>query len=304
MEYIDNNSLIIEIQNNSEYIRKLRRLQTVIRVLKCLTWIPYDKDIKIFRRNVREYLKDIEDVIPKYCATVNIVSREVRERIFKIMCREVERVFKCRLTRSKADYEFCIRFYNRGILFCLNISSFQPLYRRWYTKCKSRASLNPIIAAAMCIIAGKWQQIVDPFSGSYTIPIEYIRMWGRSHVLCVDIAFNVLEKSISNIVTADVYQYVDVICSDYFKVKLENVECIITDPPRGIRLRSSITLYRRFLEKARHEIYEDGCIVFITFSKVFKKIKNMVESLGLRVENKIETVQGGYRVNIVKLVKQ
>ncbi len=301
VKYSDQTSLIIEV--SEEYVKLLRKLQTVTRLERCITWIPYVNDIKEFRKVVRKTLREYSDYF-EHGSIVNVVSRDVRDKILKILIREIERVFKCRLTRSRGDYEIYVRFFNRGFLICINIGSIQPLYRRWYTVYKSRASLNPILAATMSIIAGRYDVVLDPFAGSLTIPIEYVRFWKNTHVKCVDIEYEVLKKSILNLKVLDILDKVDILCGDYFKIRFRDIECIITDPPRGLRLRSSIELYLKFLQKASWEIVDYGCIVFITFSKIFKNIGRELQKLNLEVVDRVDTVQGGYKVSIVKLVRK
>ncbi|NPB00874.1 MAG: methyltransferase [Crenarchaeota archaeon] len=287
---------------NDEQLPLLRKLQTINNIEKILVEIPYVKSIKEFRRECRRSLIELRDYITK-STVVSARVKDVKRRRLLVILREIQRIFKCSLSRSVGDLDLVIRFLDDKYVVSLNIGTFQPLYRRWYTYHKSRASLHPSIAAAMSIIAGEQSRILDPFCGSLTIPIEYLRMWRRSYATCIDIDKKTIINSIKNAILSGTYDRMFIIVEDFFSAHLrEQYDTVITDPPRGLRLESSIKLYKKFIEKSINILSENGKIVTIVFKRDLKTIlKEIPKYLSTNIP--LETVQGGYKVCILEITK-
>lgn len=283
-------------------ITMIRRLQTINHIEKVLIEIPYVKSIKEFRKECRRCLKDLKDYITE-STVISARVRQVKKKRLLIILREIQRIFKCRLSRSIGDLELVVRFLNDKYVISLNIGTFQPLYRRWYTYHKSRASLHPAIAAAMSIIAGESYRILDPFCGSLTIPIEYLRMWRRSYATCIDIDGKTIINSIRNAILSGTYDRMLILVGDFFKINIrETYDLVITDPPRGLRLESSLRLYEKFIQKSLDTVSDNGKIVMVIFRKHLKNILEIVPK-NLNTNIAIETVQGGYKVSILVISK-
>ncbi len=300
VEQIDNSSLLLQTTNDSNLVLKLKKLQTVNQIEKIITEIPYEKSIKEFRKTCRERLKDLEGIVNDKCI-VSAIARDVKRKRLLIILRELQRLFKCRTTRSKADVELVVRFLRDRYVITLNVGTFQPLYRRWYTCYKSRASLHPLIAAAMSIIAGRGSKVLDPFCGSLTIPIEYLRMWNRSYVTCIDINKNTVLNSIRNAILSGTYDRMSIIVGDFFRTNLREIyDIIITDPPRGLRLSSGMEIYEKLVEKSINLLSNNGRIILVVFEKQLKSILRRIPS-NLSINIPLKTIQGGYRVCILSI---
>ncbi len=301
--YREDSCLYIDV--NPHDISKLRSLQTVNYVEIELFDVDYVRDTKTLRKLLREKFREVKELI-KENSLVTFRFYEVSKRIQKIILREAERVFKCRLVKARGDYVLSARFLFRKIRIFLDIGTFQPLYRRWYTRYKSRASLNPILAASLCVLAGSHKIVIDPFAGSYTIPIEYCRMWRPEKFTCLDISFQYLSKGLHNLqsVNSGVYSRIEILCCDFFLfTPREKYECIVTDPPRGIRLEVSREFYNRMFRKFA-EICTDECIIVMPmFGRYIKFIEECARDNGFDVVDKVCTVQGGYRTFLVKFVR-
>ena len=294
-------TLILEF--NNDYTSALRKLQLATFIEKILLEVPYTRDIKQLRRELRQSLRDLRDIIGGLLVSVKFT--EISQRVRRVILREIERVLKCKLTRAIGDVQLSVRFFEKKIIIGLNIGTTQPLYRRWYTRYKSPASLNPVIAAALCLIAGKHDIVLDPFAGSLTIPIEYYRMWRPHKILCIDINREVLTRAKSNIAQIEgVEPRVDIICGDYFKINIKlNVPCIVTDPPRGLRLSASRKFYEKMADKFKVDLQDEGVAVFPVFKHAKKFIDNLFRGRGFDIQYPACTIQGGLKVFIAKAIK-
>ncbi len=290
---------MLELKDENK-LSTIRKLQTINHIEKILIEIPYERSIKEFRKECRKYLRDLKDYITER-TVISARVRGVKKKRLLIILREIQRIFKCSLSRSIGDLDLVVRFINDKYVISLNIGTFQPLYRRWYTYYKSRASLHPAIAAAMSIIAGESYKILDPFCGSLTIPIEYLRMWKKSYATCIDIDKITITNSIRNAVLSRTYDRMFIIIGDFFKINIrEQYDRVITDPPRGLRLESSMKLYEKFIKKSLDIISSNGKIVTIIFRTHLKKLTDIIPK-NLNVTIPLETVQGGYKVCILTI---
>ncbi len=268
--------------------------------------VPYTRNIKTLRRHLREALRELRDLVREE-SLVSVSFSEISQRIRRVILRETERVLKCRLTRAIGDLQLSARFFRRRILIGVNIGTVQPLYRRWYTRFKSRASLNPVIAAAMCLVAGRHDFVMDPFAGSLTIPLEYYRMWKPRTIICADHSCQTLSKAMLNVLSIgySAYSKIEVLCGDYLKLSLRrSVSCIVTDPPRGLRLRVPKTFYKKIATKFAYDLDEHGVLVLPVFRSSRKMIEHALTSSGFKVSFPVVTVQGGEKVFIVRAVRQ
>lgn len=282
-------------------VRNLRKLQLVTRIEYELTRVEYVSNLKELRKRVRNSLKEFKDLVIE-SSLVNVKFFDIRKKLQKLIIREIERVFKTKMCRCRGDIEFSIRFCSSEIIFSINISTFQPLYRRWYTKFKSKASINPIIAAAMSLIAGKYDKILDPFVGSYTIPIEYYYMWKPEKITCIDINSKLLYAGLSNLYTSGVEHVINIICSDFFKIELrDKYPCIVTDPPRGLRLKTTLKFYDKMFSKFKNILDSNSVVVLPVFQKHFTKINQLIKTHGFEIERSVNTIQGGLKTIILKL---
>jgi len=298
VEKLDDRLLILDTDEHN--VQKLRRLQTITRLERMLIEIPYSRSMKEFRINCRKALIELDGIVTKE-SIVSARGQGVKRKRLLVILREIQRLFKCKLSRSLGDVDLSIRFLSNRYIVSLNVGTFQPLYRRWYTYYKSRASIHPIIAAAMSIIAGRSREMLDPFCGSLTIPIEYLRMWPCTYATCIDIDRVTVLNSIRNALLSEIYDRMLIILSDFFNIKLrKNYDLIVTDPPRGLRLRSSIAFYEKFFRRSIEFLSSNGKIVTIVFEKDLRRILRGLPQ-NFQVEMPLRTVQGGYRVCILSI---
>ena len=299
--YREDHCLYIDVTPDTAPL--LRKLQTVNYVEVQLFEVDYTRDVKTLRQELRKKFREIRDFI-REGSLVTFRFYEISRRLQRVILREAERVLKCKLVKARGDYVLSARFLFRRIRIFLDIGTFQPLYRRWYTRYKSRASLHPVLAAALCLLAGPGDFVIDPFAGSYTIPIEYCRMWNPRKFTCIDISYEFLSKGKANLGAAGehIQERVDVLCGDFFRISVrDRYDRIVTDPPRGLRLELTEDFYSRMFSKFREICTDDVVIAMPVFKRTYNAFLRTCEKHGFKLVDSIETVQGGYRTLLVKL---
>ncbi len=299
--YRDDTCLYVEV--SSDVAHALRRLQTVNYVETQLLEVEYTRNIKTLRHELRRRFREVRDLI-KEGSLVTFRFYEISRRLQRIVMREAERVLKCKLVKARGDYTLSVRFLFRKIRVFLDIGTFQPLYRRWYTRYKSRASIHPVIAAALCLLAGPGDEVIDPFAGSFTIPIEYCRMWSPRKFTCIDISYEFLNKGRANLAAAGrhIQERIEIMCGDFFRISIrDRYERVVTDPPRGLRLELTEDFYDRMFSRFREIGTDDVVIAMPVFKRTYGALLKTCERHGFKLVHSVETVQGGYRTLLVKL---
>ncbi|HDI75228.1 MAG TPA: hypothetical protein ENF55_04650 [Thermoprotei archaeon] len=113
------------------------------------------------------------------------------------------------------------------------------IFRRSYYVWKHLASLNPALASSAVLLAGVEanSNIYDPFSGSGTIPIEAHFLTKGVECIGSDINVECVRGALVNAAEAGVK--VVFFTADFRKTPIRSCDYLITDPPRGKRLRVS-----------------------------------------------------------------
>ncbi|RLF08571.1 MAG: hypothetical protein DRJ64_00765 [Thermoprotei archaeon] len=123
------------------------------------------------------------------------------------------------------------------------------MYRRRYLVYRHPASLNPIIASSSILLTVKGENsiIYDPFTGSATILIEAKKISRTFRCIGSDICREFVKGALRNARYAGVD--IDLFISDFSKNPLLHCDYVITDPPRGkrVKVRDNIEkLYKKF----------------------------------------------------------
>jgi len=170
---------------------------------------------------------------------------------------------------------------NDLLIVALNTTG-ESLHKRWYFK--HFPTLKPSVAASMVIISKTKENIIDPFCGVGTIPIEayhyiqkvpnYNRFFEFQKFYFLDKSeyFKILERKIEEkdlkIFGCDISQEkikkakenlqnsfakVNFFVKDALEIDYSSYDCIITDMPFGYKSKFEKDLYERFIKKVENE---------------------------------------------------
>ncbi|QOJ78195.1 methyltransferase [Infirmifilum lucidum] len=181
--------------------------------------------------------------------------------------------------------------YDRGVYrFGVDITPFSTLRDRPYRKALHKSALNPIIAYAMCRLAGPARRILDPFCGSGTIVLEYLSLYPEAEGLCGDVETETALKASENAKTEGLaHIYVQDVLKPALRKGLE-VDAIITNPPFGIREKAVGRLrrvYEALFMMAEELLSSKGKLVMIT------PRRELVQAKSLYLEREIVINEGG-----------
>jgi len=137
-------------------------------------------------------------------------------------------------------------------------------YRRWI----HRSALNPIIAYAMCRLAGSTGILVDPFCGSGTIVLECLSLNTHREAICADISVASLLGARENALAVGLtpHLYAQDVANPALRENVA-VDAIVTNPPFGLRERPVGGLervYAALFSLAERVLAEGGRLVVLT----------------------------------------
>lgn len=201
----------------------------------------------------------------------NAMSLEQRSLYGKRLGAELERLSNGMLINSTSDYEMELRLVvnKEGKFFsCLRFRNWQDRRFR-YRKHAVSASIQPSTAALIMEIAKPYlkenAQILDPFCGVGTMLIERNMLVQAREIYGIDVFGEAIEKARENAILAKCR--INFIHRDFFDFKHDYLfDEIITDMPmRGNKTKEEMDLlYRRFFQKAKEVLTEQGMIIMYT----------------------------------------
>lgn len=218
------------------------------------------------------------------------VSRRMLELI---AAREAERVLK---VEASPRARFIVRIYlcAEGVLLVARQINAEPLHLRHYYIFKHPHALNPLLAAAIPILAPA-ESMYDPCCGSGTIPIEYSLAIRDAEVLCSDVSTEYIRGVRVNASKAGVC--VDAFTADLFRCPLRgNIELLAADPPRGGGIANAYRYLRAVLRLAAARASK---AVIVTPYKQAALLA--AERAKLKLVRDVATFQGGRRVHLLLL---
>ncbi len=175
----------------------------------------------------------------------------------------------------------------------LDLTSYRGLRDRPYRVFVHRSALNPVIAAAMCMLAEDAETIYDPFSGSGTIPLECAACGKEAVGSDISVSFvrgAVLNSRLARLHGETCFLVADVLSSPV----AGRVDAIVTNPPFGIRERAIGGLERVYegLFQLAARVSAERIVVLTPRSKVVRKVS---EKTSYRVSREIPIIEGGLR---------
>jgi len=182
---------------------------------------------------------------------------------------------------------------------CIDLTGLHALHKRGYKVYVHPSSLNPIIAHAMCRLAGvsSGDRVLDPMCGSGTILIECKLYASGVEAYGVDIDPAHLEGAARNAARAGVgrlhLRVGDVLELDSMFPE-EFFDAVITNPPFGIRERSPYgiaALYRALVEKSSVVLKEGGRMCVLTPRR--RTLCRLLEERGFELERVVKVRHGG-----------
>ena len=201
---------------------------------------------------------------------------------------------------SKPDTEIRVDVLKERCLVGIKLTKV-PLHVRYRRAFEHPSALNPVVAYAMLRLSGmkKGDQLLDPFCGGGTIPIEAAQGWRDVDALGVDINPRFVEGAKRNAAAAGLEGRIRFVVGDATDLQ----RClpkgwvpnrVVSNLPFG--LRSSISgpldrLYEDFLRSLRMMDWEAESICLLT-SKA-KLLREAARRAGFRVRQRREISYGG-----------
>jgi len=189
----------------------------------------------------------------------------------------------------------------------IDLTPFKTLRERGYREFIHPSMLNPIVARAMCRLAGIKDEasIIDPMCGSGTIVIEAMLEARNVNAVGMDVNKKYIRGARENAIKAGVSP--NLLVGDVRRLKYLFRPCsfdaIVTNPPYGIREKAvggMKRVYHSLLEGAANILIENGRLVILTPYKY--KILESCEKTGVfKVENERRINLGGLMVWIIQL---
>jgi tRNA (guanine6-N2)-methyltransferase len=170
---------------------------------------------------------------------------------------------------------------NNLLIVALNTTG-ESLHKRWYFK--HFPTLKPSVAASMVIISKTKENIIDPFCGVGTIPIEayhyiqkvpnynrffefqkfyfldkseYFKILERNieekdlKIFGCDISKEKIEKAKENLQNS--FAKVNFFVKNALEIDYSSYDCIITDMPFGYKSKFDKDVYEKFIKKVENE---------------------------------------------------
>ncbi len=222
-----------------------------------------------------------------------------------IAAREITRVFRGISVKPKmGDLVLRVEILNNKLIIAKELKS--RLHERGYTRFKHPAMINPLAASSMSLLANISSRdvILDPFCGAGTIPIEANLTCGcEAHGS--DLNREYIKGAVINSKEANVRSGTCFFISSIKDLSVRNAyNALITDPPRGIRLKvdSLKAIYRYLIEAAGKALLDKGKLIVSTLNRNAKLLIRIAEMTGkFNLTSKVDYVQGGYFCSIIIL---
>ena len=284
---------------------KLAKLRTIEGVAKVLNIYQLDeistRSIRLILRNFfREY--NISNLLKEGMnLKVATFPRQRFSRYFLklIALRELKRVYG---DFKETRHGKTLRIDLINDLLILGIDLLKHLYQRDYTTFKHPAMLNPLIASALAIILNIKREdiVVDPFVGSGTILIE-ATLLHNCEGFGFDINYDYVKGAYTNSIRANVDSKVSFFTGDISRIRYSrDYEVIITDPPRGIRIKvdSIKRIYVNLYEFIKKSISKGGRIGLATpYEDIAVKL---AKDFKIELRKECTVLQGGKWISLMK----
>jgi len=254
---------------------------------------------------VREAVKGAKIITVKgsiYCKLESLNYRLLE----LIAAREITRVFRNISVKPKVgDLIFRVEILNNKLIIAREIKS--GLHKRNYTKIRHPAMINPLVAAAMGLLSNinRKDLIIDPYCGVGTIPIE-ICLTCKCEAHGSDINKEYVRGALINAKEANVENKTNFFISSIINLSARNssYSAVITDPPRGIRLKinSLKAIYKQLINTAEKILKGNGKLIISALNKDLNLIiKIAKESKKFNIIKKVNYIQGGQFCSILIL---
>ena len=190
---------------------------------------------------------------------------------------------KSRVSLDDPDVLFYAEIIGEEFRLAIDLTPFVSLRDRGYRAYVHPSSLNPIVARAMCRIAGfrGEQALLDPMCGGGTIVIEALLESPTSRATGFDVDPRHVRGALLNSRAAGVnadFAVADV--RSLPRIVRTNVDVIATNPPYGIRERAVgglTTLYKALIEGGHQVLSEGGRMVILS------PLRGKIERIGRRL---------------------
>jgi len=224
---------LLLVEGAAEEALKLKTVDSVSELL--CSFESGDLGLRALRHALRECFRGISRegcsgrVRVRAWARIPGVSRRALELV---AARELSRVLRVG-TSPEAGPTVRIYLCSGGRILVAKQLNDEPLHLRQYYVFKHPHTLNPLIAAALPLLAPAGS-LHDPCCGSGTIPIEYLLARPETLAVCSDVNSEYARRALENSRRAGTD--VEVLVADLFHSPLaREVELVAANPPRRQR---------------------------------------------------------------------
>jgi len=282
-------SLLVAEGSLSEALR-MRTVDSVSEVL-CERRLG-GTSLRDLRLAVRECLRCLKGAVEGGEVRVRawVRGRGVGRRALELVAaREAVRVLGVRAS-PRARRVLRVYLLEGGTLLLALQANEGPLHLRSYYVYRHPQALNPLIAAAIPLIAPA-SSVYDPCCGSGTIPIEYALARPQAEVACSDVVREHVRGALTNAGRAGVT--LDAFVADLFHSPLAGwVELVAANPARGF---GEAYAHIRAVVRLAAERASRLCLV-----TPYKMVaQREAEEAGFRLAKWVPTYQGGRRVSLL-----
>jgi len=186
-------------------------------------FIEYGRGLRLFAVHAERVTKDID-----------ATSVDIARTVGKV----IEEETGMRVSLDAPDIVFYVEYEGGRYRAGVDITPYRGLRDRPYRVFVHRTALNPVIAAAMCMLAGDAETIYDPFCGSGTIPLECASQ-GRRLALGSDVTARFVRGAVLNARLSRMYGQTHFFSADALLTPLAgDIDAIVSNPPFGLRERA------------------------------------------------------------------
>jgi len=255
------------VEGDVEELLSLRLIEHVVEVLDILE-VKY-LDTRNLRYALRASIKGLPLDIKSFYIKGRVYGRCFNEHLLETLAsREFKRILKAVPSKSGVLIRCELFCEERVLLLGIQVNRI-PLHIRSYYMFKHPSPLNPILAASVAYLLDIRRDmcILDPFLGAGTIPIELVSI-SQVYAIGMDIVDKYVNHALKNAVVAGVDDKCLFLVGNALTppLKKESIDLIVTDPPRGLRLRTENIkrLYREFINSASKVLNSGGLLCVFT----------------------------------------
>lgn len=281
-----------QFNGNSRDLEKIIYFNNTFFVIK--TWKnPINNDINIFSNFVSDFCKEKKYfLINKGTFRVRFLKENQFIKIEKKLIQKVEENIiknsRMKLNRVSPSTEIWFSKRSEGFCFCGQLIS----KREFTEKNLNKGELRPEIAYLICSFADiqKNDNILEPFCGYGSIPIQLVKKFHFNHLFASDIDENKILSLKENKIFKE-KDFVDIYCEDAFvleNIQDKSIDKIITDPPWGFY--EDVGDIRFFYDK-----------MFNSFERILKSKESNVIILTAR-KNELDEVLKKHKYTIVEKI--